>query len=104
MNGRSILYTTTEVIDALGGNAKVQVLVEAKSRQRVSNWRRFKSFPSNTHAAMSEALAAIGKTAPRSLWGQIGPENAPRRRPRTKKKRRLARTNDEPREGARTSV
>jgi hypothetical protein len=88
MNGR-VLKTTTDVIDALGGNIAVQQLVGAASRQTVSNWRRFKTFPSNTHAVLSGALVAIGREAPRSLWGQVGPERARARQPKNKKRARL---------------
>jgi hypothetical protein len=82
MNGR-ILRTTTDVIDALGGNGAVQAIVppppgkrrkrkappKKASRQRVSNWRRFTTFPAYTYGALSDALLALGKRAPRSLWG-----------------------------------
>jgi hypothetical protein len=82
MNGR-ILRSTSAVIDALGGNQAVQAIVppppakrslpkrkqaKASSRQRVSNWRRFATFPSYTYGALADALIALGKTAPRSLW------------------------------------
>jgi hypothetical protein len=102
MNGR-VLKTTTEVIDALGGNSAVQQLIGAASRQTVSNWRRFKTFPSNTHAVMSAALTAIGKEAPRSLWGQVGPERARARRARNGKRAGRA-AKDGSREGARSSA
>ena len=92
-------------MDALGGNAAVKQIVGANSKQLVSNWRRFKAFPSNTYYAMSGALAAIGKEAPRSLWGQVGPERARRPRPRKKRAKRAMRaTRDGPREGARSSA
>ena len=71
---RRMLTTTSGVINALGGNQAVKRLIGAASRQTVSNWRRFKTFPSNTHAVLSAALTAIGLEAPRELWGQVGPE------------------------------
>jgi hypothetical protein len=112
MTGRT-LTTTTAVIDALGGNQAVQALTGAASRQTVSNWRRFKAFPSNTHAVLSAALIAIGKEAPRELWGQVGPKRmrqlkhmglriGPRSKPR--KRKQVSRSKDAAREGARSSV
>ena len=101
MNSR-VLHTTSEVIDALGGNQTVKRLIGAASRQTVSNWRRFKTFPSNTHAVLSAALIAIGKEAPRELWGQVGPKSS---RKRTKpRKRKVPRSKDALREGAQSSV
>lgn len=62
------LCTTSEVIDALGGNRPVAELTSS-THKAVSNWRGFPKFPSNTYLAMTAALAARGKTAPASLWG-----------------------------------
>ena len=68
------LNTTTAVMDVLGGNTPVAQLTGG-SPTAVSNWRGFKTFPSNTYVAMTEALRAIGKTAPTSLWGmKVGAE------------------------------
>jgi len=62
------LSTTSEVMDALGGNLAVAELTGSKPKA-VWNWRGFETFPSNTYVAMTEALLAKGKTAPASLWG-----------------------------------
>lgn len=62
-----ILETTAQVIDALGGNGAVCELTDSKPNA-VSNWRGFETFPPNTYVVMTQALAAIGKTAPTSLW------------------------------------
>jgi hypothetical protein len=56
----------------LGGNGPVAELTLSKPNA-VSNWRGFKTFPSNTFVAMTEALRARGKTAPASLWGMKMP-------------------------------
>jgi hypothetical protein len=63
-----ILETTAQVIETLGGNGPVAELTLSKPNA-VSNWRNFKTFPSNTFVAMTAALRARGKTAPASLWG-----------------------------------
>jgi hypothetical protein len=66
------LKTTNEVIDALGGVRAVADL----TRRRYSaayNWRKFKTFPSNTFLAMQAALAEKGLTAPPSLWRMVKP-------------------------------
>mgnify|MGYP003439481101 FL=1 len=64
----SELTTTSEVMDALGGNGAVAELT-GSSIKAVWNWRGFETFPSNTYVAMTIALRAAGKTAPASLWG-----------------------------------
>lgn len=69
------LHTTSEVMDALGGNPVVAELTGSKPKA-VSNWRSFETFPSNTYVAMTVALNAIGKTAPASLWGMKQPVDA----------------------------
>lgn len=63
-----ILDTTEQVIDELGGNGPVAEITLSKPNA-VSNWRNFKTFPSNTFVAMTDALRARGKSAPASLWG-----------------------------------
>lgn len=63
-----ILETTEQVIEALGGNGPVAEITLSKPNA-VSNWRGFKTFPSNTFIVMTVALRLIGKTAPPSLWG-----------------------------------
>ena len=69
------IETTAEVIEALGGNRSVAELTSSTNKA-VSNWRGFKTFPSNTYLALIEALHARGKTAPASLWGMKTPEEA----------------------------
>lgn len=71
-----ILESTADVMDALGGNPAVQVITASKP-SRVANWRVAKTFPSNTYVVMTEALRAIGKTAPASLWGMRQPNHEP---------------------------
>lgn len=66
------LLTTLDVIIALGGNQPVADLT-GSTNKAVSNWRGFETFPSNTYVAITEALAAIDKTAPASLWGMKVP-------------------------------
>lgn len=62
------LRTTTEVIDALGGNIPVGVLTDARPKT-VSMWRTFGKFPWRTQMAISRALNARGLSAPENLWG-----------------------------------
>jgi hypothetical protein len=62
------LKTTSEVMDALGGNASVAELTRSTVKA-VWNWRGFETFPSNTYVAMTEALLQRGKSAPPTLWG-----------------------------------
>lgn len=69
-----ILETTEQVIESLGGNGPVAEITLSKPNA-VSNWRNFKTFPSNTFVAMTEALRARGKTAPASLWGMKMPHS-----------------------------
>lgn len=72
-----ILETTEQVIETLGGNGPVAELTLSKPNA-VSNWRSFKTFPSNTFVAMTGALRAQGKTAPASLWGMKLPSEPER--------------------------
>lgn len=71
-----ILETTEDVIVALGGNAPVAEITASKPNA-VSNWRSFKTFPSNTYVALTAALQAIGKSAPASLWGMKASASEP---------------------------
>lgn len=66
------LDTFSEVMDALGGNQGVGELTGAKP-STLSMWRKANSFPSNTYVVITDALHAIGKTAPASLWGMKAP-------------------------------
>lgn len=69
------LLTTLDVIEALGGNQTVADLT-GSTNKAVWNWRGFETFPSNTYVALNDALTAIGKTAPASLWGMKVPAEA----------------------------
>lgn len=62
------LHTTSEVMDALGGNTAVAELVGSNNKA-VWNWRGSETFPSNTYVAMIAALNVRGKTARATLWG-----------------------------------
>lgn len=68
------LTTTSEVMDALGGNRAVADLTH-RTLAAVWNWRQFPTFPSNTYLIMTDALDRIGFTAPPSLWGMTGAES-----------------------------
>jgi len=70
-----VLETVDAVMAALGGNQPVAGLTSSKP-SAVSMWRKAKSFPSNTHLVMTEALERQGKTAPASLWGMKVRESA----------------------------
>lgn len=61
------LHTSGEVIDALGGTAKVARLL-GRRMTVVSNWRTSGGFPANTYLAFREALGRIQAEAPAELW------------------------------------
>ena len=61
------LETADQVFDALGGNSGIEALTGSLP-SAVSNWKAFGSFPPNTYVVMTDALRAVGKTAPASLW------------------------------------
>jgi hypothetical protein len=71
------LTTTREVMAALGGIKAVASLTGRKY-SAVSMWTvgSDPQFPSNSFVVMNAALAAIGKSAPPSLWGMKIPETA----------------------------
>ena len=71
---QTALTTTDEVIDALGGNAKVAEIVSG-TPNAVRNWRtRLRGkFPAETYVALSQALKHKRLSAPSDLWGQIPP-------------------------------
>ena len=73
-----VLSTTSDVMDALGGNLAVAELT-ASTPKAVWNWRGFGTFPSNTYVAMTKALLAKGKTAPATLWGMKAAGSEPER-------------------------
>lgn len=64
------LTTTREVVTALGGTKAVATLT-GRRYSAVSNWLLDSKgkFPSNTYVILNASLAAIGKSAPPSLWG-----------------------------------
>lgn len=70
-----MLETATEVFTALGENPGVAELTGAKA-SAISMWRAAESFPPNTYVLMTDALRAIGKTAPDSLWRMKVPAEA----------------------------
>lgn len=65
------LTTTSEVIDALGGNRPVRALTGRTQDSAVSNWRAFGVFPPDTFVVMTSALARKGCKAPVGLWQQV---------------------------------
>ena len=73
-----MLSTTDEVIDALGGNAKVGALlgVSGDAVSTYREWYRGK-FPARTYVILQKALAEAEKSAPGSLWGMTGPDPRP---------------------------
>lgn len=70
-----ILDTAADVFTALGENPGVADLTGAKP-SAISMWRAAESFPPNTYVIMTDALRAIGKTAPDSLWRMKVPAEA----------------------------
>lgn len=74
----SLLSSASEVMDALGGNGAVAELT-GSTNKAVWNWRASGSFPSNTYVVLTDALRAIGKTAPDSLWGMKAANSEPER-------------------------
>lgn len=72
-----LLNTTREVTAALGGTKAVANLTGRKYTA-AANWllESKAQFPPNTFVALNAALAAIGKSAPASLWGMKIPERA----------------------------
>ena len=61
------LETVDAVFTALGGPSGMQSLTGSKPNT-VSMWKAAGSFPSNTYLVITDALRAVGKTAPDSLW------------------------------------
>lgn len=64
----SELRTTSDVIDALGGNQAVSELTGLNNAAAVSNWRGSEEFPAWSYLLMTRALEQIGKSAPETLW------------------------------------
>lgn len=69
----SVLTSTKQVIDELGGISAVAELTGRKYGA-AAQWPHFATFPSNTYLVMTGALAARGLSAPASLWGMTTPE------------------------------
>lgn len=63
------LRSTLEVIEALGGHARVAELT-GRPPKRVWDWNGEATFPSRYFWEMWTELAARGYSAPASLWGQ----------------------------------
>lgn len=61
------LITAVNVIDALGGNARVAKLLRT-TPTAVSNWRYFGTMPPRTYVAMKHELNRRGYDAPSKLW------------------------------------
>jgi hypothetical protein len=74
------IETTSEIIDALGGNASVARLTSSTAKA-VSNWRGFGKFPSNTFLIIKAELMRHGMSAPDHLWSMREPPVAKKRRP-----------------------
>jgi len=82
---RSMLTTTHEVIEALGGPKQVAALLSAGGYpvkvNAVINWRARGKIPANAYFVMHDALEAIGANAVRSLWGKAKGESDGKRKP-----------------------
>lgn len=72
---------TVDIIDALGGNAKVASLLQTTAKA-VANWRYSGIFPANTYLALQAALKQHKAEAPDTLWAM---------KPRPKRKRKKLR-------------
>lgn len=68
------LETSSEIVDALGGNGPTGDITEADPKT-VSAWRSANAFPPRTYLVMTAALAERGYAAPASLWKMIGASN-----------------------------
>lgn len=66
------IETTTEIIDALGGNLAVARLTSSTAKA-VSNWRGSGKFPSNTFLIIKAELMRSGMSAPDHLWSMREP-------------------------------
>ena len=72
------IKTTTEIIDALGGNLKVAALTSSKPKA-VSRWRGT-TFPANTYLIIKAELLRLGVSAPDHLWSMREPPAVRRKR------------------------
>ena len=73
------IETTTEIIDALGGNVAVARLTSSTAKA-VSNWRGFGKFPANTFLIIKAELMRLGASAPDHLWSMREPPAVRRKR------------------------
>jgi hypothetical protein len=64
------LQTTSEVIQALGGTAKVAKLT-GRSMQAVSNWKDRGFFTASVYLAITDALARENMCANPALWRSV---------------------------------
>jgi hypothetical protein len=76
--GSKPCLTASDVIDGVGGTAAAARLTRQRSLSNVSNWRATNRLPPSTYLILTEALAALGKSAPSTLWG-IAPAAPPAR-------------------------
>lgn len=68
----SILTTTSEVVDALGGTRAVAALT-GRTGTAVSNWKARRRFPPETYVLLSHELLNLGLQAPARLWKMEAP-------------------------------
>jgi hypothetical protein len=61
------LDNTVDIIDYLGGNAKVAAMLDT-SAKAVGNWRYSGMFPADTYLALQKALKKNKAEAPDTLW------------------------------------
>lgn len=66
------LFSTTAVMDALGGTKHVAQLT-GRTYAAAFNWRSQKNFPANTFNVLQSALGAQGLAAPATLWRMTEP-------------------------------
>lgn len=64
------LDTFDDVVEALGGKAKVGALCDDQDMAAVCNWRRRRlRFPAKYYVVMQDELNKRGYEAPLELWG-----------------------------------
>lgn len=68
----STLYTTTKIIEALGGAEAVGRLLNSNAKA-IWNWRAHNKFPAHTYVVLRDALAAKQLKAPDHLWAMTRP-------------------------------
>lgn len=78
------LFTTAEIIDALGNNVQAAKLLGVKYNS-VTNWRTFGHFPPDTYVMIQKELELRGYKAPASLW-KMRSRDKPRKPPNRKAK------------------